>query len=63
MNEYTITMPQGTVARISWLRDAAWGQHWSVSHGGTEVARHATFTEARRAVERAAASGPGGWPL
>jgi len=55
MTEYTITTPDGGPATIRWVRDAPWGQHWSVSVGGGEVARYPTFTEARRVVER----GPG----
>jgi hypothetical protein len=63
MTEYTITMPHGAPATISWVPTAAWGQHWSVSVCGDEVARYATFTEARRVVERAAGRGLGGWSL
>lgn len=63
MTEYTITMPHGTPATISWVRDAPWGQHWSIRLGGDEVARYGTFTEARRVVERTAGRTLGGLSL
>lgn len=63
MTSYTIPMPCGDSATISWVRDAPWGQHWAVSLGNDEVARYATFTEARKVVERTAGRGLGGWSL
>lgn len=50
VTQYTVIGANGLWYTISWDRNAAWGEHWAVSHGGREIARYGAYTEARKAV-------------
>ena len=51
MTEWTFTAADGQRYTISWHRDAPWNRHWSITLAGAEVARYATYTESRQAVQ------------